>query len=77
MAATEIPRQAREDLLHDIATWPLVLEDVAHRQTRLLRNGDNGDAHLDNGNDSDSSDYERTGIKAENRRKSAQAEKRV
>ena len=37
MAASEIPRQVREDLLHDLATWPLALESVAHRHTRLPR----------------------------------------
>jgi hypothetical protein len=48
MAASEIPRQVREDLLHDLATWPLVLESVAHRQTRLPRNN-NGQAHEEDG----------------------------
>jgi hypothetical protein len=38
-AATEIPRVVREDLLRDLATWPCALESVAHRQTRLQRNG--------------------------------------
>jgi hypothetical protein len=37
MSATEIPRNVREDVLREIATWPLALEEVADRQTRLPR----------------------------------------
>ena len=37
MTCNELPRSAREDILRDLATWPLVLEDVAHAQTRLPR----------------------------------------
>jgi hypothetical protein len=29
MAATEVPRQVREDILRDIATWPLAMQGVA------------------------------------------------
>jgi hypothetical protein len=63
MAATEIPRKVREDLLRDLATWPLALEGVAHRQTRLSRNN-NGDAHEGG---SESCDYERSGTAAAHR----------
>jgi len=37
MSATELPREVREDVLRDIASWPLALDEVAHRQTRLPR----------------------------------------
>jgi hypothetical protein len=37
MSAQEIPRLVREDLLKDLSSWPLTLEDVAVRQTRLPR----------------------------------------
>jgi hypothetical protein len=30
-------RAAKEDILRDLASWPLVLEDVAHAQSRLHR----------------------------------------
>jgi hypothetical protein len=46
MAASEIPRSVKEDLLKDLSSWPLALEDVAKRQTRFPRgNGkrDDGD----------------------------------
>jgi hypothetical protein len=76
-AATEMPRKVREDLLRDLATWPLAVEDVAHRQTRLRNNGDNGDAHENVGSDSESSDYEKgSGIATTHRRKSTTREKR-
>jgi len=35
MAASEIPRSVKDDLLKDLSSWPLVLEDTAHRQTKL------------------------------------------
>jgi hypothetical protein len=35
MSCTELPRLAREDILKDLSSWPLALEEVAHRQTRL------------------------------------------
>jgi hypothetical protein len=38
MSCTESPRRAREDILPDLASWPLALEEVAHAQTQL-RNG--------------------------------------
>jgi hypothetical protein len=37
MSATEIPRSVREDLLREISTWPLALEEARHAQTRLPR----------------------------------------
>jgi len=37
MSATELPRSVREDVLRDIASWPLALEDVKARQSRLPR----------------------------------------
>jgi hypothetical protein len=36
-SATEVPRTVREDLLRDLSSWPLSLEEVAHRQSRLPR----------------------------------------
>jgi hypothetical protein len=64
----------REDLLHDLATWPLALEGGAHRQTRLPRNT----GHEENG--SESCDYERSGTAqriAENQRKQKSEAKRL
>jgi hypothetical protein len=46
MARTELPRETREDILRDLSSIPLVLEDVASRQSKLpRRNGqkDTGD----------------------------------
>ena|SRR5215472_2871457 len=37
MSATELPREVREDILRDIASWPLALDEVGARQTRLPR----------------------------------------
>jgi hypothetical protein len=36
-SATEIPRNVREDLLRDLSTWPLAIEETVSRQTRLPR----------------------------------------
>jgi len=36
-SATELPRNVREDILRDLSTWPLAIEEVAHRQSRLPR----------------------------------------
>jgi hypothetical protein len=46
MSASEIPRHVREDVLREIATWPLALEEVSARQTKLprRRNGQTDDA---------------------------------
>jgi hypothetical protein len=35
--ASELSRAAAEDLLRDLSSVPLVLEEVAHRQTKLPR----------------------------------------
>jgi hypothetical protein len=35
MSATELPRIVREDLLREISTWPLALEEATHAQTRI------------------------------------------
>jgi hypothetical protein len=35
--ASELSRAAKEDLLRDLSSVPLVLEEVAHRQTKLPR----------------------------------------
>jgi hypothetical protein len=35
MSATELPRTVREDLLREISTWPLALEEATHAQTRI------------------------------------------
>jgi hypothetical protein len=37
MAATEIPRPLKEDLLGELSRWPVVLEEVARNQSRLPR----------------------------------------
>jgi hypothetical protein len=42
MSATEIPREVREDVLREIATWPLALEEVSHKQSALPRRRRNG-----------------------------------
>jgi hypothetical protein len=36
-SATELPRTVREDILRELSTWPLAIEEVAHRQSRLPR----------------------------------------
>jgi hypothetical protein len=74
MAASEIPRSVKEDLLHDLATWPLAVKAVAARQSRLPRGDNNGQEPDEDG--SQSSDYERSGIKAKNLRKPAARAKR-
>jgi hypothetical protein len=33
MSCQTLPRSAREDILKDLSSWPLVLEDVAHCQS--------------------------------------------
>jgi hypothetical protein len=72
--ASELSRMAKEDILRDIATIPLAMKNVAHRQTQLLRSN-NGDE--EDGSETDSIAHERSGIKAAHRRKSAAREKRV
>jgi hypothetical protein len=42
MSCSELPMTAREDILHDLSTWPLALEEVAHKQTALPRTRGNG-----------------------------------
>jgi hypothetical protein len=37
MSVQGLSRQEKEDLLKDLASWLLALEEVAHRQTRLPR----------------------------------------
>jgi hypothetical protein len=37
MACEELSRTAREDILKDLSSWPLGLEEVAHAQSRLPR----------------------------------------
>jgi peroxiredoxin family protein len=37
MSATEIPRTVREDLLRDLSSWPLALEETRDAQTRLKK----------------------------------------
>jgi hypothetical protein len=46
-SATELPRHVREDLLRDLATWPLAIEEVAHRQSRLPRGRRDGQSSED------------------------------
>ena len=37
--SSELSRAVKEDILKDLSSWPLALEKVAHRQTRLPRRG--------------------------------------
>ena len=37
LGCTALPREAREDVLRDIASIPLVLAETAHAQARLPR----------------------------------------
>jgi len=37
MSVQGLSRQEKEDLLKDLSSWPLVLEDVAHAQSRFHR----------------------------------------
>ena len=37
LSDSEMSRSAKEDLLKDLSSIPLVLKDVAHAQTRLPR----------------------------------------
>lgn len=37
--SADVPRSVKEDLLSDPAGVPLILENVAHAQTKLPRNG--------------------------------------
>ena len=39
MAVQGLSRQEKEDLLKELSSWPIVLEDVAHRQSRLPARG--------------------------------------
>ena len=41
-SATELPRTVREDILRDLSTWPLAIEETVARQTRLPRGRGNG-----------------------------------
>jgi hypothetical protein len=38
MSCSELPRTAREDILRDLSSWPLVVVETAHAQSRS-RNG--------------------------------------
>jgi hypothetical protein len=39
MSVRGLSRQEKEDLLKELSSWPLALEDVAHAQSRLPRRG--------------------------------------
>jgi hypothetical protein len=39
MATQELSRTTKEDLLKDLGSWPLVLEEVSRAQSRLRRSG--------------------------------------
>jgi hypothetical protein len=39
MIDQNMTRESKENFLHNLASWPIILEDVAKRQTRLRRNG--------------------------------------
>ena len=42
MACGELSRAAKEDILKDLSSWPLALEEVAHAQSRLVVSRGNG-----------------------------------
>jgi hypothetical protein len=46
-SATELPRNVREDLLRDLATWPLAVEETVSRQTRYPRGRRDGQSSED------------------------------
>jgi hypothetical protein len=46
--ASELSREAKEDLLRDLAGIPIVVENVAHKQSRF-RGAKNGQAEKDQG----------------------------
>lgn len=50
MSVGGLSRQEKEDLLKDLSSWPLALQEVAHAQTRLPRG--NGTRDGEDGNDS-------------------------
>jgi hypothetical protein len=50
MSVQGLSRREKEDLLKDLATWPLSLEEVSDRQTKHSRRG-NGQAPDENGNE--------------------------
>lgn len=37
MSATELPREVRDDVLRELASWPLSLEEVSSRATKFPR----------------------------------------
>jgi hypothetical protein len=47
MSCTELPRLAREDILRNLSSWPLALQEVAHRQSRLARGHGNSNGGED------------------------------
>ena len=49
MSVQRLSRQEKEDLLKDLATWPLALEEVAHAQSRLPHK--NGEAPEQDGSE--------------------------
>jgi hypothetical protein len=42
-AAVNVPRSVRDDLLHDLATWPDAIKEVADKQSRLPRGNRDGE----------------------------------
>lgn len=47
MLDQNLTRESKEDFLRNLATWPVILEDVVQRQTRLRRNGNRQAAEED------------------------------
>jgi hypothetical protein len=43
MAHTELPREVREDFLRDLSSIPVILDDVAKRQSKLPRSNEQRD----------------------------------
>ena len=50
-SASELPRNVREDLLRDLATWPDAVKETISRQTRLPRGRRDGQDEDDTGED--------------------------
>jgi hypothetical protein len=50
--SSELSRSAKEDILKDLSSWPLALEEVADRQTKLPPRGGNGQAPQEDGSES-------------------------
>ena len=50
VTSSDLPRQAKETFLQNLASWPLILDGVASRQSKLSRR--NGEAPTEDGSES-------------------------